>query len=114
MRIAILIFVSTLTYAQGYCDDPNMTPHMCADASFKKAEAEMRDVYSRALKEVTGERRRLLISSQKIWISYRERDCEAERLEWDGGSNMPVANLNCFESHAKARTTILTERYLRH
>jgi uncharacterized protein YecT (DUF1311 family) len=86
MILSLAFYIATLASPQGFCEDPNMTPHMCGDAAFKKAEAELNAVYSQALKAVDGDERKLLVDAQRKWLAFRDADCKAEFKKWEGGS----------------------------
>ena len=97
---------------QGFCEDPNMTPQMCGDAAFKKADTELNAVYSQALKASDSSNRKLLIDAQRKWVAFRDADCKAELKKWEGGSGAPAAQLYCLAELTTQRTKTIRERYL--
>jgi uncharacterized protein YecT (DUF1311 family) len=53
-----------------------------------------------------------LLSSQRAWITFKEKDCDAVAFEWYGGSGANLAVGSCLYNHTVQRTNDLKSRYL--
>ena len=56
--------------------------------------------------------RETLLASQRVWVRFKEKDCEAVGYEWFGGSGASNAVVSCWLDHTTARTKDLKARYI--
>jgi len=52
-----------------------------------------------------------LQDAQKQWLAYRDAECNAEYVLWDGGSGGPNARTMCVIRLTRQRTNELKRRY---
>ena len=57
-------------------------------------------------------RKEELLESQRAWITFKSRDCDAVGFEWWGGTGASGAILSCLLEHTTVRTKDLRARYL--
>jgi len=77
-----------------------------AAAEFEKADAQLNDIYKKALASaaaVDEERKQKLIKAQRAWLLYRDAEAEYEADELRGGSAYSM-------DYNGARTTLTEER----
>jgi len=68
-------------------------------------------MYKDLRKRLDGSDLKHLIETQRIWISYRDANCSAERELYDGGTGAYPAFLACVEAMTQARTKELHVTY---
>ena len=83
----------------------------CLAKAKDKADAELNSVYMDLRKRLDGSDLKHLIEAQRIWISYRDANCSAERELYDGGTGAFPAYLACVEGMTRARTKELHVTY---
>lgn len=109
------------------CEDADSTPAMnrCAEEAFDTADAELNEVYGKALRAIADRNMDkpydsatwevLFRASQRAWIAFRDADCgELIAQEWSGGTGTTYAMFSCKTVKTEARSKELTERYLEH
>ncbi|MEP2979357.1 MAG: lysozyme inhibitor LprI family protein [Lentilitoribacter sp.] len=94
---------------------PQQGMNFCAAQDFHKADAALNAAWSLirkdAIKRSDGEDP--LLTGQRAWLDYRDNQCEAESLFFEGGSLQPFINASCRARTTRARTEelLLMERY---
>jgi uncharacterized protein YecT (DUF1311 family) len=68
-------------------------------------------MYQRALTVVGGDELTRLKTAQRLWIQYRDANCEAEREMYSGGSAASMVRLACLEAMTRHRTEELRTMY---
>ncbi len=104
------------------CDGNNMELTQCVWDAYKKADAELNSVWKQVIATIkpddflpadaAREWKDDLLASQRAWITFKEKDCDAVAFEWYGGSGANMAVGDCLYGHTVARTKDLKERYL--
>ncbi len=109
--LLLLFFVPTLTTAQ--CKDVVCTKEMrdCMEPEWKKSNAELNRVYQESLKKLKPEQAALLKKAQRAWLSYRDAQCEADKMS-AGGTTAPLALTQCRVTLTQERTKTLKDTYL--
>ena len=64
---------------------------------YKKTEAKLNTVYNQLLKSLSNKERKLLITAQKNWITFRDSHCAFEAEEFEGGSLQSLIYITCKE-----------------
>ncbi|MEO9540490.1 MAG: lysozyme inhibitor LprI family protein [Lentilitoribacter sp.] len=94
---------------------PQQGMNYCAAQDFHKADLALNAAWSLirkdAIKRSDGEDP--LLTGQRAWLDYRDNQCEAESLVFEGGSLQPFINASCRARTTRARTEelLLMERY---
>lgn len=102
------------------CDAPETTADMveCSGILLKEKDAELNTVYKQVLKLCqeedrhnnkigTGysfESKKKLVEAQKLWIQFRDKDCDSVGDYNGGGSISPVMYLGCLIDRTEQRT----------
>jgi uncharacterized protein YecT (DUF1311 family) len=95
----------------------------CADQAFKKADAELNEVWKKVLATIqpsdtvaadkAQEWKEDLIAAQQAWNTFKDKDCDGARsFEYWGGSGRALAVLSCQYEYTVNRTKDLKARYL--
>jgi uncharacterized protein YecT (DUF1311 family) len=106
------------------CENASSTAELnaCAEKALEKVDAELNQVYQRALKSIPDMAtdppydakswEKALRESQRAWIAFRDAECSNHvAMFWTGGSGATVDILGCIEEKTKARIKELKERY---
>jgi len=95
------------------CADVVVTSDLvdCLAKAKDKADSELNAVYKDVRKHLDGDELKHLVETQRIWISYRDANCSAERELYDGGTGAYPAYLACVEAMTRARTKELRVTY---
>ncbi|GEM_PF-5703945 len=78
----------------------------CAIEDADAADAELNSVYNQVIK-IRGDAKPQIVSAQKAWLSYRDKECLAQAADWQGGSGYPMIYNSCLADLTKERTKIL-------
>jgi uncharacterized protein YecT (DUF1311 family) len=110
LLIFCLVFPGRL-FAQ--CDSKGTTADVteCYAREYKKADAELNRVYTRALKDLDSADAAQLRKAQRAWISYRDGQCNAEYALWGGGTGGSAGHLHCLLKLTQQRIGYLEEFY---
>ncbi len=110
--ILITLFFITKTFAFD-CNNAmtTMDINSCMNKEFERIEKELNQVYKRQMKSLSTdtETKTALRNAQRLWIKFREADCEAVIMPSKGGSIVTAEYLDCMISHAKQRIRELKE-----
>ena len=90
--------------------ETQMELNMAADQAFKKADAALNIVYKQLLNQLDAEGKTKLQAAQRLWLKYRDAECESESDDYRGGSILPMIYSECAERVTKARTAELKDR----
>lgn len=90
---------SESSYSKNYnkcMDGATATPDIivCIDAEFKLQDDELNFVYKQVTKDMSADRKSLLLKAQKAWISYKESNCKFY-FDPDGGSMSQIDANQC-------------------
>lgn len=96
-------------------DLPQQGMNFCAAQDFNKADAALNAAWSLIRKNAvkSSDGNDPLLSGQRAWLEYRDLQCEAESLVFEGGSLQPLINLTCRARITRDRTEelLLMERF---
>ena len=95
------------------CAGPSSTAELvgCLAKAFEASDGKLNSVYQTIRKKLDGEDANRLVETQRIWIKYRDANCEAERALYEGGTAARPAYLGCMEAMTRARTKELQVTY---
>jgi len=88
---------------------PQQSMNQCAEFLYFEADKKLNHVFQRLLEKLEGTRRRQFISAAKAWGNYRDRNCEFEESEFEGGTLATFIYYGCLSRITKQRTKELME-----
>lgn len=82
----------------------------CAKMAFGQADDELNRLYGLISQRLSGdaETKRLLVSSQRAWISFRDGECAFAASAVSGGSIYPAIYSGCLERLTRQRVADFT------
>ncbi|WP_009632649.1 lysozyme inhibitor LprI family protein [Synechocystis sp. PCC 7509] len=83
----------------------------CTGREAKAADRKLNQVYQQLRPKISTKQRQRLTQAQLDWIKFRDRTCEYEAGEWEGGTGASAAYLSCLARVTTQRTADL-QRYL--
>jgi uncharacterized protein YecT (DUF1311 family) len=83
----------------------------CLAKAIDASDAKLNSLYHRLRNKLAGEDADNLLTTQRIWIKYRDANCSAERALYGHGTAAHPAYLACIEAMARARTRELQITY---
>jgi uncharacterized protein YecT (DUF1311 family) len=84
--------------------------NICAAKRFRMADDEMNRVYERIRLGLASDRRVMLVQAQRVWMKYRDLDCQAE-AKFKRGSLAPTRQGFCLRDITEDRTKDLIRIY---
>ncbi|MEO0635249.1 MAG: lysozyme inhibitor LprI family protein [Pseudomonadota bacterium] len=120
--IALVGIFFTSAPALGFdpdCSDPGNLPQQgmnyCAAKEFERADAALNAAWKllRPTATKASDGSDPMLQAQRAWIRYRDGQCDAEGLHFEGGSLEPFIVAQCRTRMTQARTQelLLMERY---
>ena len=83
----------------------------CLSKARDAADSRLNAVYKRVRETLNATDAQRLITTQRLWIRYRDANCSAERDLYEGGTASHPAYLGCLEAMTRARTKELAVTY---
>ncbi|HXA85109.1 MAG TPA: lysozyme inhibitor LprI family protein [Candidatus Dormibacteraeota bacterium] len=83
----------------------------CMSNEYDKADAELNRIYKLTFKGLEVKESDNLKKAQRVWIIYRDAQCDAEYAKWGGGTGGPAAHLGCLFRLTQLRTRELHKTY---
>jgi uncharacterized protein YecT (DUF1311 family) len=83
----------------------------CFASALKKSDADLNQLYGRIQKVVEGDDLAELKTAQRLWMQFRDANCQAEYSLYSGGSAAPMVKLACLEGMTRHRTEELNVMY---
>lgn len=120
----LMLASSAIAEEAGPCDDAQTTVEIgkCVRKADDTANAELHAVWKQVMatfkaKDYMSAKEQKawkdsLLASQRAWVEFKEKDCEAVGYEWWGGTGASNAVVFCWLDHTTARTKDLKARYL--
>ena len=102
----ILLLLALLAFAQNQHE-----LNMAADADYKKADAELNQVYKQLMARLDDASKKRLVDAQLLWIKFRDADAYARAEVNKGGSIYPMIFSGACAATTRARTAQLKEWY---
>jgi uncharacterized protein YecT (DUF1311 family) len=75
------------------------------------SDAALNSTYQDIRKRLEGDDAKRLTETERLWIQYRDANCEAERALYEPGTAAQPAYLACVEAMTRARTKELRVTY---
>lgn len=82
-----------------------------ADAK-ASADIELNSIYASVRVKLTKGNADRLLAAQRLWVGYRDANCQAERGLYEGGTAAPPAYVACVEAMTRARVKELQVMYV--
>ncbi|MBA2749708.1 MAG: DUF1311 domain-containing protein [Tatlockia sp.] len=83
----------------------------CMSREAKAADRQLNQTYQKLKPKMSTKQRQRLTQAQLEWIKFRDRTCEYEAGEWEGGTSASAAYSACISRVTQQRTADL-QRYL--
>jgi uncharacterized protein YecT (DUF1311 family) len=83
----------------------------CLSKARVSSDAKLNSLYQELRKRLEGDDANRLIATEKLWIQYRDANCEAERALYVPGTGAGPAYLACLEAMTRERTKELRITY---
>jgi len=90
---------------------PGANESACFDIALQKSGAELNRFYRRVETVVKGDDLAKLKQAQRLWVQYRDANCDAEYELCKGGSAGPMVKLACLEAVTRHGTEELKVMY---
>ncbi|HET9408733.1 MAG TPA: lysozyme inhibitor LprI family protein [Candidatus Sulfotelmatobacter sp.] len=84
----------------------------CLAKAKDQADGELNALYQKLRKRLDPADTSRLLETQRVWIKYRDANCQAERELYGGGTGAQPAYLACVEAMTRARTKELRVTYV--
>ncbi|WP_048645689.1 lysozyme inhibitor LprI family protein [Nitratireductor soli] len=105
--VAVFLASFTVAQAEQNCGDlTNQTDmNICAGKAYKASDAELNKVYRKiqARLKDDADTAKLLVSTQKAWIGFRDAECKFSSSGVEGGSVYPFVSSSCLDAMTKSR-----------
>lgn len=76
---------------------------------FASADGELNRVYREITKRLSAAEKTKLVKAQRLWVQFRDAECDFESMGVDGGSAQPMIYSGCLESLTRERTKALRD-----
>jgi uncharacterized protein YecT (DUF1311 family) len=75
----------------------------CAEKELRAAEAELKQVRARLTTNMEAAPRLRMRRAERVWLSYRKSNCDAEASIYEGGTIQPLIRTRCLARLTRAR-----------
>lgn len=95
------------------CQEPSTTAAeaACFDTALSKADVSLNRFYHRVETVVEGDELTKLQRAERLWMQFRDANCDAEYELYGGGSAGPTVKLACLEAMTRHRKEELQTMY---
>jgi uncharacterized protein YecT (DUF1311 family) len=90
-------------------NDPVM--ENCLERARNKEDAELNQLYADIRRKLQSADQERLPVAQRLWVQFRDRECDAESGLYEGGSARPLVFVACMESETRHRIKDLHDGY---
>lgn len=90
--------------------ETQMEMNDCSHLEYAAADKALNAVWKKVAVKIGAEsakRKKLLVETQKAWIAFRDKECEFESSEFEGGTMRPMIENSCLAGLTSARTKVL-------
>jgi uncharacterized protein YecT (DUF1311 family) len=84
----------------------------CMFKAWKTADAELNRVYAQSRKGLDVTDLQRLVAAQRLWVQFRDANCDAAYGLYGGGSAGPMVRAACLEKDTRERVKELKIMYL--
>ncbi len=91
------------------CDNAQTQSELnrCEALNFQAADAKLNAAYKKLVAGLDGSMKQKLVKAQRLWIQFRDANCDYERGGVDGGSATQMIYFGCLAQTTTARTKTL-------
>lgn len=84
--------------------------NICAHADYVAADAKLNEAYRKIVSAVSNDPdgKKLLQTAQRVWIAFRDAECEFVNVDSKNGSIYPMLMSECLTEFTEARTKQLS------
>jgi uncharacterized protein YecT (DUF1311 family) len=95
------------------CQKPASNAEMtaCFVSASKTADEKLSKMYARIHEVLSADEQKELKEAQRVWLTFRDSTCSAERNLYAGGSAAPGVYAACMEAETRHRTDDLDTTY---
>ena len=108
-KILIILLLTFVFFTNSNFAQSQLEMNQTALKSYEKSNKELNKVYSILIKSLDKTEKQKLITTQKLWITFRDSHCEFESLPNEGGSIKPLIYSTCLKELTKKRTAELKQ-----
>lgn len=108
-KTLIILIITFIFYCNSNFAQTQIEMNQTAQKSYEKSDNELNKVYSILLKSLDKIEKQKLVTTQKLWIKFRDSHCEFESSQYEGGSIKPLIYSTCLEELTKKRTAELKQ-----
>lgn len=107
LTVALVLAMPQFASAQQNCGDLTNQADMntCAGKAYEKSDAELNTFYKQIETRLRddADTKKLLVSAQKAWISFRDAECTFSNARVAGGSVYPFVSSTCLDGLTQSR-----------
>ena len=91
-------------------DESQMGMTICANADYEAADAKLNEAYGKVVEALSDDPdgKKLLQTAQRVWIAFRDAECEFVNVDSKNGSIYPMLMSECLTELTEARTKQLS------
>lgn len=90
--------------------ETQMEMNDCSRLGYAAADKALNAAWKKVVAKIgaeSGKRKKLLVETQRAWIAFRDKECEFESSEFEGGTMRPMIENSCLAGLTEARTKVL-------
>lgn len=93
------------------CNNPEtqLAMNMCAGKEFDREDARLNRNYRDLMGKLEPARREKMRELQRVWISFRDLQCEFQSVQYEGGSMYSLVRSSCLTGLTKQRNKDLKD-----
>jgi uncharacterized protein YecT (DUF1311 family) len=97
----------------GPCRDAVVTSDLasCMAKPLKSADAKLNTTYLRIETALTEEEVKSLAKAERLWVQYRDANCNAEYSLYGSGTSGPSTRLACLEAETRTKEASLRRSF---
>ncbi|MCO8644077.1 DUF1311 domain-containing protein [Burkholderia multivorans] len=108
---SVLMLISSVAFSKVVCDgQTNAELTNCAQRNYEAADKILNKSYNEFLSKATPPERQNLIATQRAWVAYKEKYCDAAFDVTSPGAEASIDKWTCLTSATEVRTNEI--RYL--
>ena len=108
MHLLLIGLLSTQAQAADCANGSQMDLNICAGQSYQVADKALNDTYQLLLTKIDASQQEKLREAQRLWISFRDKECTFETSATEGGSIHSMMYTNCIQHLTEDRTKQLS------
>lgn len=104
--VAALAFVYPAFAAAQNCKNPDtqIAMNVCASRDYDREDKRLNDSYRDLVAKLEPAKREKLREVQRVWLSYRDLNCDFQSVDYQGGTIHSLVQSTCLAEMTKQRT----------